>query len=86
MTKIVTTTTKTFTLADGRSFPTLAEANAAQDTSTRTAKVEALLTAKELAAPLSVAEVVALGKDLIAALTLPAKMGPKPKAAAAAQA
>lgn len=82
---ITTKVTTKFALSDGREFDTRAEASAAQDLTDRTARVSVLLTSKGV--DISMAPTLAgLGKDLIAAMTLPAKMGPKPKAAAPAAA
>ena len=69
--------------ADGTTFPTRAAAQAHQDTQERKARVEALLTTKNIPSDGSLAALVAgLGADLIAALTLPSRMGRKPKVAA----
>ena len=76
---ITTTVSKTFTLSDGRHFSTRAEAEAAMDATARLAKVQFLLASKGISSTLNAAMIADLGKELIAALTLPAKMGPKPK-------
>ena len=83
MNKITTSTVTTFTLSDGRTFATRAEAVAAQDHADRVARMVAANFSVDFAG-----QAADHAKELIAALTLPAKMGPKPKvkAVAAAQA
>lgn len=84
------TVTPSFSTADGSTFPTRKLAQDYQDTADRTARVTELLNSKGLdpAIPGAVdaASIAGLGKELIAALTLPSKMGPKPKPEAAAPA
>ena len=81
---ITTTVSKTFTLSDGRHFSTREDAEAAMDQTARLAKVEALLTRRGWNHTITAGMIASLGKELIAALTLPAKMGPKPKVKSAA--
>ena len=86
MNKITTTTFTTFTLSDGRTFATRAEAQEAQDIADRIVRIHILLDVdgEDVFSDSGVAEMARLGKDLADALTLPARMGPKPKVKAPA--
>lgn len=77
------TTNTVFTTADGKTFATRAEAVVHQDFADRCGRVEELLAVRQITGNVSVEQIAELGMFLVAALTLPSKMGPKPKAPAA---